>query len=831
MPITSARLNRAITGLTGLLLLLVAGFAHALTLEAVDDSFGVPFGKSLQVEAFGVLENDILDGQSAGENGATAVLVSGVSSGTLSCPTDTTVLLCADGSFEYTPGISYSGTDSFTYQAVFNGVISAPATVTLTACSGGPDVFSCWKESSYLTKLMELGYGTFVESFEGVAWDSVRSTFDTTNSAPSITSQGITWTTNHPGTNEITTGTGPARTGMYGGYDPNHGHATGSFTECDVDTPPASCLFHDGLSGKILTGGDALHGVGGYITGLTTGTKIAIILDGTTQINVGTLPDLGHHFFGLIDAKPAGFTGFEFRELDGKIGQERYIWGDDFIIAALGILSAPVANAGVDQTVLVGGTVTLDGSGSTDADSDPLTYSWIFSTMPADSTATLDITDPLHPTFVADVSGNYEVQLIVNDGLLDSLPDTVSISTSNSAPVANAGLDQSAPVGNTVTLDGSGSTDADGDTLSYGWSFTSVPVGSTAVLDITDPVHPTFVIDLPGTYVAQLIVNDGLLDSLPDTVSISTTNSAPVANAGADQSAPVGNTVTLDGSASNDVDGDALTYSWSFTSVPAGSTAVLDTTDPVHPTFDVDLFGTYVAQLIVNDGLLDSAADTVSISTTNSAPVANAGADQSAPVGNTVTLDGSASNDVDGDALTYSWSFTSVPAGSTAALDTTDPVHPTFVIDLPGTYVAQLIVNDGLLDSLPDTVSISTTNSAPVANAGADQSAPVASTVTLDGSGSSDADGDVLSYSWSLTSQPAGSTVTLSDPTVVKPIFVADVVGVYEVQLVVNDGLLDSLPDTVTITTSDIVPVTNGLPVVLLQYILEKGRQKRNGGG
>ena len=342
MSITGARPNRSIAGLAGLLLFLLAGFAHAVTLEAVDDSYGVPFGQPLLIEAFGVLENDMLDGQPAGENGATAELLSSVSSGTLSCPTDTTVVLCADGSFDYAPGPGFSGTDSFTYQAVFNGVFSAPATVTLTACTGGPDIFSCWQESSYLSKLAELGYGTFVESFEGVAWETVRSTFDTTNSAPSIISQGITWTTNHPGTNEITTGTGPARTGIYGGYDPNHGYATGSFTECDVDTPPASCLFHDGLSGKILTGGDALHGVGGYITGFN-GASIAIILDGTTQINVGKLSGPEHHFFGLIDARSAGFTGFEFRELDGKVGQERFIFGDDFIIAATSD-TGPVTN-------------------------------------------------------------------------------------------------------------------------------------------------------------------------------------------------------------------------------------------------------------------------------------------------------------------------------------------------------------------------------------------------------------------------------------------------------------------------------------------------------
>jgi len=109
-------------------------------------------------------------------------------------------------------------------------------------------------------------------------------------------------------------------------------------------------------------------------------------------------------------------------------------------------------------------------------------------------------------------------------------PELQLLNQTNNPPVADAGMDQTVLVDDTVTLDGSGSSDVDRDALTYSWSFRSVPTGSTAVLETTDPVHPTFVVDLHGTYVAQLIVNDGLLDSLPDSVSIST-NSATVTTA------------------------------------------------------------------------------------------------------------------------------------------------------------------------------------------------------------------------------------------------------------------------------------------------------------
>ena len=82
-----------------LLLFWITSGVSAQTLEGVDDDYGIPFGQTLQVEALGVLENDTLDGEPAGENGALAELLSSTSSGTLICPADLALELCADGSF------------------------------------------------------------------------------------------------------------------------------------------------------------------------------------------------------------------------------------------------------------------------------------------------------------------------------------------------------------------------------------------------------------------------------------------------------------------------------------------------------------------------------------------------------------------------------------------------------------------------------------------------------------------------------------------------------------------------------------------------------------
>jgi RHS repeat-associated protein len=471
--------------------------------------------------------------------------------------------------------------------------------------------------------------------------------------------------------------------------------------------------------------------------------------------------------------------------------------------------STPIANAGSPQTVYVGTTVQLDGTGSSDPAGLPLTYAWSFVSMPSGSTAALSSTTAAKPTFVADKVGTYKVQLIVNNGHNSSTPSTVTITSQNLPPVANAGPPQTVYEEATVQLNGTGSYDPAGLPITYLWSFSSVPSGSSATLTGPTTPTPTFVADRTGTYIVQLVVNNGVFSSTPSTVTITTLNSPPVANAGPNQTVTVQSAVQLNGSGSTDVDGDPLTYSWSFVSVPAGSKAALSNPGIVNPTFTADVVGNYVVQLIVNDGFSNSTPATVTISTIDSAPVANAGPNQSITVTGTVQLNGSASTDVDGNALTYSWSFLTLPLGSHATLSNPNAVMPTFVADVLGTYVAQLIVNDGFLNSTPATVTITSGDVAPVANPGPAQTANIGTIVNLTGSASTDSDNQPLTYQWSLLSKPAGSMATLSQPTSETPNFTPDLSGNYVVQLIVNDGFLSSTPATVVISTIYIPPVAN----------------------
>ena len=472
----------------------------------------------------------------------------------------------------------------------------------------------------------------------------------------------------------------------------------------------------------------------------------------------------------------------------------------------------PVAAPGMAQSVNVGDVVQLDGSASVDPDGDSLTYAWELSA-PEGSQATVDDPTAAKASFTADVPGLYIATLAVSDGLVESAKAAVKITaeevviTDNNAPTAAAGVDRRVQKGMTVQLDGSASSDPDGDSLTYEWTMFQRPTGSLAQLNNPKTVNPTLVLDAVGEYRISLVVRDGIEASAPATITITATeqppdNQAPVAVVGPDQNKKTGQLVQLDGAASGDPDSDVITYMWSLMK-PGGSSAQLSSSDAIKPVFTPDVEGTYVATLIVSDGRLTSApaTTTVNVVNDNNPPTANAGPDRTVDVGTLVRLNGGSSSDPDGNPLTYQWTLTT-PQGSAASLSGTTSATPSFTPDTSGNYIARLVVSDGKATS-EDTVviTVSAVNRAPVANAGSDRTVQVGSLVQLNGTSSYDPDGDSITYSWALT-KPAGSNASLSSTASATPSFTPDVSGTYRAQLIVRDGVQDSLLDLAIITAT-----------------------------
>ena len=199
---------------------------------------------------------------------------------------------------------------------------------------------------------------------------------------------------------------------------------------------------------------------------------------------------------------------------------------------------------------------------------------------------------------------------ITATGIGGTVTANATVTIANSAPVAN---DQTVTLNEdettSITLTAS---DPNGDTLTY--QIVTGPSHGTLTGSAPNITY-TPVANYNGSDAFTFRVNDGTVDSTDATVTMTVNplNDPPVANAGPDQTGLQGNVVTLNGSGASDIDGDNLTYSWTFASVPTGSTATLSDSSIVNPSFTADVAGTYEVQLIVNDGTIDSASDTVMV--------------------------------------------------------------------------------------------------------------------------------------------------------------------------------------------------------------------------
>jgi uncharacterized protein YjdB len=413
---------------------------------------------------------------------------------------------------------------------------------------------------------------------------------------------------------------------------------------------------------------------------------------------------------GLVTGVAAG-TATITAEIDGVTSSVEIAVVEPFVN------TPPVADAGADQTVTAGDLVTLDAVGSSDVDAgQTLTYSWAL-TVPGGSGALLSNSAGQQVTFTAGVAGTYVAELTVSDGT-DTATDTVTITAepANTAPIADAGTDQTVTENTPVSLDATGSADAEdaSGALTFAWAVSSEPVGSAVALAGAATATPTFTPTVAGAYVLEVTVTDTGALSDTDTVTITVeafVNTAPVADAGTDQTVTAGDLVTLDAVGSSDVDaGQTLTYAWVLT-VPGGSGAMLSNSTGQQVTFTADVAGTYTAELTVSDGT-DTATDTVTITAepANTAPTADAGSDQTVTVNTAVSLDAAASADAEDDAsatpLGFSWAFTADPSAGADALTGADTATPSFTPTVAGDYVLTLTVTDSGGLTATDAVTI-----------------------------------------------------------------------------------------------------------------------------
>ena len=485
--------------------------------------------------------------------------------------------------------------------------------------------------------------------------------------------------------------------------------------------------------------------------------------------------------------------------------------------------SPPLANAGPDQTVQEGALVTLDGSNSSDADNDIVSYQWNQTT---GTSVNLSNASAVQPTFTAPAGGgSVTFQLTVTDSENNQDTDTcvVTIVAINYPPTANAGSDQTVDEGTAVTLNASGSTDPNDDITSILWEQTA---GTSVTLSSAAAMQPTFTapdVDPGGqslTFRVTVTDSTGAQDSDTCIVNVSWINLAPTANAGDDQTVDEGSVAQLDSLASSDPDDGIASYQWVQT---VGIPVTLSNPTALQPTFTAPNVGpageslTFELTVTDNSGLTDTDLCIVNVSWVNIAPIANAGTDQNVQVGVDVTLDGSNSSDADDGIAAFQWSQT---GGPTVTLSDDTAQKPTFIAPGVGAGGAaltfSLTVTDqyGLQDTDTCVVNVILDNFPPTADAGGDQTVDEGDPVTLDGSNSSDPDGnnDIVSYLWTQTDGPV---VTLSDANAVQPSFAAPDVGSGGVSLTFQLAVSDSgglqHTDTIIVNVSwvNIPPTAN----------------------
>ncbi len=401
-------------------------------------------------------------------------------------------------------------------------------------------------------------------------------------------------------------------------------------------------------------------------------------------------------------------------------------------------------------------------------------------------------------------AGTHSASASASDGTLsDTKSFTITVNpfvAGNNAPTLTQPADMT--VAENATADQSiTGTDPDGDPLSFtkvsGPAFLTVTTTTPGTGTGTGNIHLAPGFTDQGTYSATVRVSDGSLnDDKSLTVTVTNTNRAP----GID---PISNMTVTEGATADqsisgtDPDGDALTFTKA--SGPAFMTVSTTnaTTGNIHLAPGAGTAGTYNASALADDGDLTNTGSfviTVNAGQQNRAPVLDQPTDMTVNEGATADQQLTAT-DQDGDAL----AFSKVLGPTFETVSTAGNVHLAPGFADAGTYSSTVRVSDGSLgDEKSFTITVDNVNRTPVADAGGPFTGSVGNPVSFSGTGSSDPDGDALTYSWDFDVTDG----IQEDATGATPSHTYSSAGTFTVTLTVSDGTLTD-DDTATATISE----------------------------